>query len=160
MRVLSIIAITLLACSPEPSSPTASMSQSEASSAPPAVVLATPSAPPAASLTCVPVPTPENPEPSHAPVNGQPDLDVPARMGVVLVQIRQCRDIVDVLQRYGLSGPAVRYIPGVTHPESATRWFVISVPVGTESGTVVRLYAHPEDIEYVQLMPSATATVP
>jgi hypothetical protein len=35
----------------------------------------------------------------------------------------------------------------------ATRWYRVTVPTGTESATVVELYQHPEDIEYVQLIP-------
>ena len=117
------------------------------------IVPATPSAPPSLTVTCVPMPTPENPEPSHAPVNGQPRLDEPWRVGVILVQIRQCRDIAEVLSRYGLAGPATRYDPDVSSPESATRWFLVTVPPGTESATVVSLYTHPDDVEYVQLIP-------
>jgi hypothetical protein len=73
------------------------------------------------------------------------------------VKIPQCRDIQAILRKYGLAGPATRYIDV---PESddmiangATRWFRVAVTPGTESATVVELYRHPEDIEYVQLIP-------
>ena len=38
----------------------------------------------------------------------------------------------------------------------ATRWFRVAVAPGTESAIVVELYKHPEDIEYVQLIPEFT----
>ena len=95
--------------------------------------------------------------PTHAPVNGQPSLGVPTVSGVILVEIRQCRDIQAILAKYRLAGPATRYI---YVPESddmiangATRWFRVGVTPGTESATVVDLFGHPEDIEYVQLIP-------
>src|SRR6185295_12858205 len=57
--------------------------------------------------TCSVLPTPNyGPEPSHAPVNGQPTLSEPIMRGVILVKIQQCRDIQAVLQKYGLPGPA------------------------------------------------------
>jgi hypothetical protein len=93
-------------------------------------------------------------------VNGQPSLGVPTLRGVILIEIRQCLDIEAILAKYGLPGPAVRDI-GV--PESdemiangATRWYRVGVTLGTESATVVELYQHPEDIEYVQLIPEFT----
>ena len=115
---------------------------------------------PAASCRVLPTPDYQNQEPSHAPVNGQPSLGVPTLRGVILVKIPQCRDIQAILGKYGLAGPATRYIDV---PESddmiangATRWFRVAVTPGTESATVVELYRHPEDIEYVQLMPEFT----
>ena len=107
--------------------------------------------------TCRVLPTPERIEPPHAPVNGQPSLGVPTLPGVILVEIRQCRDIQAILLKYGLPGPAVREIPVAESDENiaigATRWFRIGVMPGTESAMVVELYRHPEDIEYVQLIP-------
>jgi hypothetical protein len=80
--------------------------------------------------------------------------------GVILVEIRQCREIGAVLQKYGLAGPATRYIDVLESDEmianGATRWYRIAVTPGTESATVVELYRHPEDIEYVQLLPEFT----
>jgi hypothetical protein len=106
---------------------------------------------------CRVLPAPNYPEPPHAPVNGEPSLGVPTLPGVILVKIPQCRDIQAILRTYGLTGPATRYIDV---PESddmiangATRWFRVQVTPGTESATVVELYKHPEDIEYVQLIP-------
>jgi hypothetical protein len=114
--------------------------------------------PPAA--TCRVLPTPERIEPPHAPVNGQPSLGVPTLPGVILVQIPQCRDIKQILSRYGLPGPATRYLDVLESDEmianGATRWFRVAVTPGTESATVVELYRHPEDIEYVQLIPEFT----
>jgi hypothetical protein len=108
--------------------------------------------------TCVPVPTPDylTVVPTHAPVNGQPSLGVPIQSGVILVQVQQCRDIETIVRKYGLAGPATRYIPGDSVPEHAKRWFRIAVTPGTESATVVELYRHPDDIEYVQLLPEFT----
>ena len=109
------------------------------------------------------LPTPDygsQAEPTHAPVNGQPSLGVPTRSGVILVKIPQCRDIQAILAKYGLPGPATR---DIDVPESdemiangATRWFRVQVTPGTESALVVELYKHPEDIEYVQLIPEFT----
>jgi hypothetical protein len=103
------------------------------------------------------LPTPEPVEPTHAPVNGQPTLGVPTLPGVILVRIPQCRDIQAIVVKYGLSGPATRYLDVLESDDmianGATRWFRIGVVPGTESATVVRLYQHPEDIEYVQLIP-------
>lgn len=89
----------------------------------------------------------------HAPVNGVPDLGVPVLRGVILVQIAQCRDIAEILKKYALQGPATRDMPDVTGPESATRWYRVAVPVGSEPRTVVTLHEHPEDFDYVQLIP-------
>ena len=110
--------------------------------------------------TCRVLPTPKRIEPSHAPVNGQPSLQEPTLSGVILIEIAQCRDIQAILVKYGLSGPATR---NIDVPESdemiangATRWYRVQVTPGTESAIVVELYKHPEDIEYVQLIPEFT----
>jgi hypothetical protein len=118
-----------------------------------------PTARPAA--TCRVLPTPDyGPQVPHAQVNGEPSLGVPTLRGVILVEIRQCREIAAVLQKYGLAGPATRYIDVLESDEmianGATRWYRIAVTPGTESATVVELYRHPEDIEYVQLLPEFT----
>jgi len=120
-----------------------------------------PTARPAA--TCRVLPTPDyGPQAPHAQVNGEPSLGVPTLRGVILVEIRQCREIQAVLQKYGLAGPATRYIDVAESDEmianGATRWYRVIVPPGTESATVVDLYAHPEDIEYVQLIPEFTGS--
>lgn len=101
-------------------------------------------------------PTPDygpSAEPAHAPVNGQPSLSEPHRLGVILVKIVQCRDIAQILTRYELPGPATRYIPSASPYEHVARWYLVAVTVGTEPATVVKLFQHPEDIEYVQLLP-------
>ena len=113
-----------------------------------------------APTPCRVLPTPNYPEPPHAPVNGQPSLGVPTLRGVILVKIPQCRDIQAILRTYGLTGRAAR---ATDVPESddmiangATRWFRVEVTPGTESATVTELYKHPMDIEYVQLIPEFT----
>lgn len=147
------------ACTPSTSTPssapasTAAASLVRASESPMQQPSATASPTQVAAPTCVPQPTSDNAEPSHAPVNGIPDLGVPVLRGVILVQVAQCRDIADVLRKYGLTGSAAREIPGVMSPESAARWYRVPVTVGTESQTVVLLHQHPEDIDYVQLIP-------
>ena len=112
------------------------------------------------STTCRVLRTPEPNNPPHAPVNGQPSLGAPIRSGVILVQTAQCRDIQAVLVKYGLPGPATRYVDVLESDETiangATRWYLVEVAPGTESATVVELYRHPEDIEYVQLLPQFT----
>jgi len=78
------------------------------------------------------------------------------------VKIPQCRDIQAILRKYGLPGPATRYIEVAESDDmianGATRWFRVVVTPGTESATVVELYRHPEDIEYVQLIPEFTGS--
>jgi len=115
---------------------------------------------PRPSTSCRVLRTPEPNEPSHAPVNGQPSLGTPTLSGVILAKIAQCRDIQAILVKYGLPGPATRYIDILESDETiangATRWYRIEVTPGTESATVVELYRHPEDIEYVQLLPEFT----
>ena len=112
------------------------------------------------AATCRVLPTPEQIEPSHAPVNGQPSLGGPTRSGVILIEIAQCRDIQAILSKYGLPGPATRYNDVVASDEmianGAARWYRVAVAPGAESATVVELYKHPEDIEYVQLIPEFT----
>jgi len=112
------------------------------------------------AATCRVLPTPERIEPSHTPVNGQPSLGVPTRSGMILIEITQCRDIQAILSKYGLPGPATRNIDVAESDEmianGATRWFRVAVAPGTESAIVVELYKHPEDIEYVQLIPEFT----
>jgi hypothetical protein len=106
--------------------------------------------------TCVDEPTPDygpTALPTHAPVNGQPSLSEPHRRGVILVKIVQCRDIAQILTKYGLLGPATRWVPSAGSSEHIARWYQIGVTVGSESTTVVNLFQHPEDIEYVQLLP-------
>ena len=115
---------------------------------------------PQPSTTCRVLPTPEPVNPPHPPVNGEPSLGVPTLPGVILIEVRQCRDIQAVLAKYGLPGPATRYIGVLESDETiangATRWYRVEVTPGTESATVVELYRHPEDIEYVQLLPEFT----
>ena len=119
-----------------------------------------PTGTPQPSTSCRVLRTPEPNNPTHAPVNGQPSLGVPIQSGVILVEVAQCRDIKAILIKYGLAGPATRYIdvPGSDEmiANGATRWYRIAVTPGTESATVVELYRHPEDIEYVQLLPQFT----
>ena len=78
------------------------------------------------------------------------------------MKIPQCRDIQAILRKYGLPGPATRYIEVAESDDmianGATRWFRVVVTPGTESATVVELYRHPEDIEYVQLIPEFTGS--
>ena len=78
------------------------------------------------------------------------------------MKIPQCRDIQAILRKYGLLGPATRYIEVAESDDmianGATRWFRVVVTPGTESATVVELYRHPEDIEYVQLIPEFTGS--
>ena len=78
------------------------------------------------------------------------------------MKIPQCRDIQAILRKYGLPGPATRYIDVAESDDmianGATRWFRVVVTPGTESATVVELYRHPEDIEYVQLIPEFTGS--
>jgi len=115
------------------------------------------------AATCRVLPTPEPMNPPHAPVNGQPSLGVPTLPGVILIEVKQCRDIQAILLKYGLLGPATRDVDVLESDEmianGATRWFRVGVRPGTESATVVELYQHPEDIEYVQLIPEAPARV-
>jgi len=153
-RLVFAMCLAATACSTSSLVPTAS----------PSPTLATPGASflsvPTATCRVLPTPDYQSQEPTHAPVNGQPSLGVPTLRGVILVKIPQCRDIQAILRKYGLAGPATRYIDV---PESddmiangATRWFRVVVTPGTESATVVELYRHPEDIEYVQLIPEFT----
>jgi hypothetical protein len=118
---------------------------------------------PQPSATCRMLPTPEPVNPPHAPVNGQPSLGVPTLPGVILIEVRQCRDIQVILLKYGLLGPATRDVDVLESDEmianGATRWFRVGVTPGTESATVVELYQHPDDIEYVQLIPEPPARV-
>ena len=85
---------------------------------------------------------------------------MPTQRGVILVEIAQCRDIQAILSKYGLPGPATRYIDVPVSDEmianGATRWYRVAVAPGTESSLVVELYKHSEDIEYVQLIPEFT----
>ena len=85
---------------------------------------------------------------------------MPTQRGVILVEIAQCRDIQAILSKYGLPGPATRYIDVPVSDEmianGATRWYRVAVAPGTESSFVVELYKHSEDIEYVQLIPEFT----
>jgi hypothetical protein len=112
------------------------------------------------AATCRVLATPERVEPSHRPVNGQPSLGVPTLSGVILIEIAQCRDIQAILSKYGLPGPATRYIDVPDSDQmianGATRWYRVGVAPGMEPATVVELYKHPEDIEYVQLIPEFT----
>jgi len=93
-------------------------------------------------------------------VNGQPSLGVPTLPGVILIKIAQCRDIQAILLKYGLAGPATRYLDVAPSDDmianGLARWYQVVVAPGTESGTVVELYGHPEDIDYVQLIPVPT----
>jgi len=112
---------------------------------------------PRPSTTCRVLPTPNYPEPPHAPVNGQPSLGVPTLPGVILIKVAQCRDIQAILVKYGLAGPATLYLDVAPSDDmianGLARWYQVVVVPGTESRTVVELYGHPEDIEYVQLIP-------
>ena len=156
-RAVLLFAATTAACSPvaSTSAPSVTPTHGQASVATATIAGATPPS----SATCSPLPTPDylNQVPPHAPVNGQPSLGVPVLSGVILVQIQQCRDIAAILLKYGLPGPATRYIDVPNTPEyianGAARWFRVGVTPGTESATVVELHRHPEDITYVQLIP-------
>ena len=75
---------------------------------------------------------------------------------MILVKIVQCRDITQIVTKYGLLGPVTRRVPSAGPSDHISRWYEIGVRVGTESATVVNLFEHPEDIEYVQLLPEFT----
>jgi hypothetical protein len=157
-RAVLLFAAMTAACAPI-ASPSAQSPSSIDSHAAVPIATITGAATPPSSATCHPLPTPDylNQVPPHAPVNGQPTLGVPVLSGVILVQIQQCRDIAAILLKYGLPGPASRYIDVPNTPEyianGAARWFRVGVTPGSESATVVELYRHPEDIAYVQLIP-------
>ena len=160
-RALLMLAIALCATACEQPVLVAAPSATPTASASGITVTFTAEPIPLPTPTCSVLPTPDyGPEPSHAPVNGQPSLGVPTLRGVILVKIQQCRDIQAVLQKYGLPGPATRYIDvpvaATTIANGSARWFRVAVAPGTESATVVELYRHPEDIEYVQLLPEFT----
>jgi hypothetical protein len=152
-RALSALFLCATACST--STPLLTASEPPTPATPTAGLAYVRTASPAA--TCRVLPTPEPVEPTHAPVNGQPTLGVPTLPGVILVRIPQCRDIQAIVVKYGLFGPATRYLDVLESDDmianGATRWFRIGVVPGTEAATVVRLSQHPEDIEYVQLIP-------
>jgi hypothetical protein len=158
-RLLVVLGLGLAACvSPASTGPSTRDSPSQspapvAATSVPAAPTVSVSPPPG---TCTDAPTPDygpSAEPSHAPVNGQPSLGEPHRRGVILVKIQPCRDIAVILAKYALLGPATREIPSAGPSDHVARWYRITVTVGTESATVVNLFQHPEDIEYVQLLP-------
>lgn len=154
-RLIFAVFVCAMACSPSAEVVTSPAPATEVPGATQSVTRVDTSTP--RPSACRVLPTPNYPEPSHAPVNGQPSLGVPTLPGVILVRIPQCRDIQAIVAKYGLPGPATRYIDVVESDEmianGATRWFRVGVAPGTESATVVELYKHPEDIEYVQLIP-------
>ncbi len=160
-RLVFAVWLCAAACSPSTSAGVAAGASTPASPTPVAEATATiaevATARPTATCRVLPTPDYQNQEPSHAPVNGQASLGVPIQAGVILVEIQQCRDIQAILGKYGLPGPATRYLDVLESDEmianGATRWYRIAVTPGTESATVVELYRHPEDIEYVQLIP-------
>lgn len=168
-RVLLVLALGLAACVSPQSAPPSAPDVPNQSPTPPTntpvpnlAVGAVPAAPTREVSvsprpgTCDDLPTPDygpSAEPSHAPVNGQPRLSGPHQRGVILVKVQQCRDIAQMLTKYGLLGPATRYIPSADPSEHVARWYRVGVTNGTESATVVSLFQHPEDIEYVQLLP-------
>lgn len=166
--VLVVLALGLAAClPPQSATPSVARTQSPTSGTtntpvPNLAVGAVPAAPtrevsaPPPLGTCVDLPTPDygpSAEPLYAPVNGQPSLSGPHQRGVILVKIQQCREITQIVTKYGLLGPATRYIPSADPSDHVARWYRVGVTLGTESATVVNLFAHPEDIEYVQLLP-------
>jgi hypothetical protein len=162
-RALLLVAIVVCVTACEPPMPVAvpSASPTPTPTASGITVTFTAEPAPVSTPTCGVLPTPNyGPEPSHAAVNGQPTLSEPIMRGVILVKIQQCRDIQAVLQKYGLPGPATRYIDvpvaADTIADGSARWFRVAVAPGMESATVVELYRHPEDIEYVQLLPEFT----
>lgn len=96
-------------------------------------------------------------EPPHAPVHGQPTLPVATRAGEILVKVKTGVAIQAVIARYGLKGPASRYIDLADTPANqktgALRWFRVPVVEGTEGAAVVALARLPSLVEYVQLIP-------
>src|SRR6267143_1650480 len=111
--LVAIVFATLVGIAGEPQPPLAVASQSPTSapsSDPTATTTEAPAGRPTASCRVLPTPDHLNQEPPHAPVNGQPSLGVPTLQGVILVKIPQCRDIQAILGKYGLPGPATRYI--------------------------------------------------
>src|SRR3954469_7912805 len=136
-----VLGLGLLACVPgtippviSPSIPAETAAATTPVATPPPTAVAV-TASPSPTQTCVPVATPDFPTPAHSAVNGQPNIGVPIKTGVILVQIRQCRDIEAIVRKYGLPGPATRYIEGTNSPESATRWYRVGVAVGSEAAT-------------------------
>ena len=133
---------------------------------PTAPVPTTPLGPIAVAL---PSPTPcSRPAPSLVPAlvyqNGNLDLNVPYRLGLVRFNLWPCRDIEVVRTKYGL-GPAARVINEPSDPNSdpddiRSRYYAASVPVGQEAAFVTRLVGHPEDFQYVEFAFIPTGGVP
>src|SRR5207237_3887547 len=113
--------------------------------------------PPRPSTTCRVLPTPNYPEPPHAPVNGQPSLGVPTLPGVILIKVAQCRDIQAILVKYGLAGPATLYLDVAPSDDmianGLVRWYPVVVVPWAGARTGIEHYGHTVDIEYVQLIP-------
>src|SRR5437660_2094416 len=106
------------------------------------------SARPTPPCRVLPTPDYQNQEPPHAPVNGQLSLGEPTLRGVILVKIPQCRDIQAILRKYGLPGPATRYIDVAESDDmianGATRWLGVVVAQCTDSAAGVEIYLTPE----------------
>jgi hypothetical protein len=164
IATIGIVAVaSAVAIARDQATPLAARSSASPTPLPPtATTEEAPTARPTPTCRVIRTPDYQNQEPPHAPVNGQPSLGVPTLRGVILVKIPQCRDIEAILRRYGLPGPATRFIDVAESDDmianGATRWFRVVVTPGTESATVVELYRHPEDIEYVQLIPEFTGS--
>jgi len=143
LAAIATAGMSLIACSSAPTPP-AQSTTAEAS------------APPESRCSSGPTPSPGEPA-SHLPVNGQPTLPVPTERGAILLQIQCGRDISAILAKYNLKGPTTRYVdvPVTQHyiDIGMTRWFRVGVVDGTEGATVLALFAHTEDIAYVQLIP-------
>ncbi len=116
-----------------------------------------------------PRPSPcSRPTPSLFPAlvsqNGNLDVNVPFRLGLIRFFLLPCRDIEVVRGKYGL-GPATRVIPEPPDPNSdpddiRSRYYSARVPVGQEAAFVTLLAGHPEDIQYVEFAFISTGGAP
>lgn len=102
--------------------------------------------------TAEPTPCHQIVPPLNAPLtqqNGNLDLGVRFTLGSVRFFLAACQTPDTVRAKYGL-GALSRVLPDNTTDELRTRYYRAAVPVGNEADYVVRLAAHPEDIQYAE----------
>src|SRR5437867_1770856 len=168
-RLAVLASVLVCACeSAGPSVPPAAVS-SDRRTAEPFPTAPVPTTPLRPIAVAPPSPTPcSRPAPSLVPAlvyqNGNLDLNVPYRLGLVRFNLWPCRDIEVVRTKYGL-GPAARVISEPPDPNSdpddiRSRYYAASVPVGQEAAFVTRLVGHPEDFQYVEFAFIPTGGVP
>jgi hypothetical protein len=105
---------------------------------------------------------PSPPAAKPTPQSGRFELGTLYREGLIYIKLAACKDIDEVLARYGLQRPAF-HLPSPSDPIAlaigSDRQYHVTIPLGSERKEVERLGAQRTDFDFVGVVSEPTLCV-